>query len=187
MDLPFLPLLGLALGLSMDCAAVAAAKGLATPRLTWKKALSMAAMFGAFQAIMPLLGYFLGATLGPVLGRWDHWIAFVLLAGIGIKMLYEAFEGENEGEEKGDSFRFGVLLGLSLATSIDSFAAGVVLPLVEAPLLVSVLMIGGTTIVLTLAGAWAGRRFGKLLGRRLDVLGGIILLALAAKTLFEHL
>lgn len=185
MDFPFLPLLGLAIGLSMDCAAVAAAKGLSVRRLSWRNALWMASMFGSFQLVMPVLGYFLGAALGPLVERWDHWIAFGLLAGIGLKMIFDAF---GEGEEDGaDPFRWGVLLGLSIATSVDSFAAGVVLPMLEAPLAPSVVLIGVTAALLTLVGLWAGRRFGSFLGQRLDVLGGVILLGLAVKTLAEHL
>jgi len=184
MDFPLLPLLGLATGLSMDCAAVAAVKGLAVPRVSWRNALWMAAMFGGFQFAMPLLGYLLGVSLGPLVERWDHWIAFGLLTGIGLKMIHEARETKEVGPSP---FAWGILLGLSLATSVDSFAAGVVLPMLEAPLLASVLLIGATAATFTLAGLWAGRTFGSLLGRRLDALGGLILLGLAVKTLAEHL
>lgn len=186
MDFPFLPLFGLALGLSMDCAAVAAARALSVRRLSWRNALWMAGLFGGFQAAMPVLGFLLGASLGPLVEAWDHWIAFALLGGIGAKMVYEALVGEHE-ENPADPFRWEVLLGLALATSVDSFAAGVVLPLVDAPFLASILLIGATAFALTLVGLWAGRSFGSYLGRRLDALGGLILIGLAVKTLVEHL
>lgn len=188
LELPFLSLIGLALGLSMDCAAVAAAKGLAVPRLSPRNVASMMGFFGGFQSLMLLLGFGLGAALGPLVERWDHWIAFALLAGIGIKMIFEAFEDEEERRERGeDPFRWGVLLGLAVATSVDSFAAGIVLPMMEAPLAFSVALVGATAALLTALGLWAGRSMGKLFGRRLEVLGGIILLGLGVKTLAEHL
>lgn len=188
MEFSFLSLAGLALGLSMDCAAVAAAKGLSVRRLSAGDVFKMSATFGGFQMLMPVLGFLLGASLGPLVERWDHWIAFVLLAGIGLKMLYEASVREEEEEaEETKPFRWSVLLGLALATSVDAFAAGVVLPVMRAPLLASVFTIGATAAGLTLFGLWAGRRFGALLGRRLDALGGVVLLGLSVKTLLEHL
>src|SRR5690606_3964059 len=129
MELPLFSLFGLAVGLSMDCAAVAAARGLSAPRLGWRNVLWMSGMFGGFQAFMPGLGFLLGASIGPMVERWDHWIAFALLGGIGGKMILEAIRGEGEEEAKGDPFRWGVLFGLAVATSVDSFAAGIVLPM----------------------------------------------------------
>lgn len=187
MELPLFSLFGLAVGLSMDCAAVAAARGLSAPRLGWRNVLWMSGMFGGFQAFMPVLGFLLGASIGPMVERWDHWIAFALLGGIGGKMILEAIRGEGEEEAKGDPFRWGVLFGLAVATSVDSFAAGIVLPMMEAPLFFSILLIGATAALLTALGLLAGRRFGTLLGRRLDALGGVVLLGLAVKTLVEHL
>lgn len=189
MELPLFSLFGLAVGLSMDCAAVAAARGLSAPRLGWRNVLWMSGMFGGFQAFMPVLGFLLGASIGPLVERWDHWIAFALLGGIGGKMIVEAVRGEEEDEDemKDDPFRCGVLFGLAVATSVDSFAAGIVLPMMEAPLFFSILLIGATAALLTALGLLAGRRFGTLLGRRLDALGGVVLLGLAVKTLVEHL
>lgn len=187
MDFPLFSLLGLAAGLSMDCAAVAAVRGFSTPRLRWRNVLWMSGMFGGFQALMPVLGFLLGASLGPLVERWDHWIVFFLLTGIGGKMLHEAARGEEEEGDAADPFRWGILFGLAVATSIDSFAAGIVLPMLGAPLFLSVTLIGATAFALTAFGLWAGRRFGALLGRRLDALGGLVLIGLAVKTLVEHL
>jgi len=187
MEFPLLSLLGLATGLSMDCAAVAAVRGLSSPRLRWRNVLWMSGMFGGFQALMPVLGFLLGASLGPLVERWDHWIAFLLLGGIGGKMLHEALHGEEDESETADPFRWGILFGLAVATSIDSFAAGIVLPMLGAPLLFSVALIGATAFAFTAFGLWAGRRFGGIFGRRLDALGGVVLIGLAVKTLVEHL
>lgn len=151
-------------------------------------AVYVALLFGGFQALMPLLGWFLGKTLGPVVQAWDHWIAFVLLAGIGAKMLHEAFsQTENEAAQS-DAALYApkVMLMLAVATSIDAFAAGITLPMMNAPLVLSLLTIGVTTAVLSGVGVYAGRRFGAMLGRRLDVFGGLVLIGLGTKILIEH-
>lgn len=180
----------LALGLSMDAAAVAAARGLATPTLQARHVLIVAIFFGGFQALMPLLGWLLGAALGDYVRAWDHWIAFVLLGALGVKMLWEARSGSDDEEAEkvtGDPFAPGLMLALAIATSIDALAAGITLPMLGAPLLLSISTIGLTTAVLSVLGLLVGRRFGALLGKRLDVLGGLALLGLSTKILIEHL
>jgi putative Mn2+ efflux pump MntP len=178
--------LGLAVGLAMDATAVAAARGLAAPRVRAVDALKVALLFGGFQALMPLLGYLLGAQLGRWAEAWDHWIAFVLLGGLGLKMLWEARGGPSR-PEGAQLFALAALLPLAISTSIDAFAAGVTLPLLGAPLPVALLTIGVVTAALSAAGLFAGRRFGALLGPRLDLAGGVILIALGTKILIEHL
>jgi putative Mn2+ efflux pump MntP len=140
---------------------------------------------------MPLLGWILANQLGTAVQAWDHWVAFLLLGGIGVKMLWEA-RGVGpptlEPVEWGDDvFGIKVMLALAVATSIDAFAAGVTLPLFDAPLVLSLVTIGATTAVLSALGLFAGRRFGSLLGKRLDVFGGLALIGLGTKILLEHL
>jgi putative Mn2+ efflux pump MntP len=178
----------LSVGLAMDATAVSAARGIAAPRVRARHVLLVASLFGGFQALMPLLGYLLGRQLGPYVERFDHWIAFVLLAGIGAKMLYEARTADGEeGPNQSDVFRLHVLLVLALATSIDALAAGITLPMLGAPLGLSLVTIGVTTALLSGAGLLVGRRFGASLGKRLDVAGGLVLIGLGTKTLIEHL
>lgn len=178
----------LALGLAMDATAVAAARGLATPRILPRHVLLVAGFFGGFQALMPLIGWLVGARLGPIVQAWDHWIAFVLLGAIGGKMLWEA-RGSAEAEPTGDQdlFGFKVMLVLAIATSIDALAVGVTLPMLDAPFVLSLVTIGVTTAVLSALGLYAGRRFGALLGKRLDAAGGVVLIGLGTKILYEHL
>jgi putative Mn2+ efflux pump MntP len=181
----------LAVGLSMDATAVAAARGLHTERIEAKHVAKVAVFFGGAQAAMPLFGYVLGAELGPFMNRYAHWVAFVLLAGIGAKMLWEARatnEDENESEQgvKRDPWGHRVMFGLAVATSIDAFAAGITLPLLGAPLVFSLVAIGVTTAVLSALGLVLGRRLGALLGKRLEVVGGLVLLLLAVKVLVDH-
>lgn len=178
----FPAILLLACALAMDAAAVSASRGMAASRLLPRHAFTVAAFFGGFQALMPLVGWLVGSRVGPLLGGWDRWIAFVLLSGIGVKMLWEArAPGEAPRDEK--LFGFRVMLLLAIATSVDALAAGFTLSLVGAPLLVSVVTIGVVTAILSVAGLLAGRRFGALLGQRLDAAGGLVLIGLGIKNL----
>ncbi|KYF90933.1 hypothetical protein BE17_22990 [Sorangium cellulosum] len=178
----------LALGLAMDATAVSAARGLATPVIRARHVALVAGFFGGFQALMPLIGWLLGARVGPLVQAWDHWIAFGLLAAIGGKMLYEAWAGADDDEEAPkDLFAWKVMFVLAIATSIDALAVGFTLPMLNAPLVRSLATIGITTAVLSALGLFAGRRFGAMLGKRLDAAGGVVLIGLGVKILIEHL
>ncbi len=178
----------LSIGLAMDATAVSAARGIAAHRVRPRHVLLVAFLFGGFQALMPLLGYLLGSELGPYIERFDHWLAFALLAGIGAKMLHEARSaGNDDAVSQRDVFRLEVLLVLALATSIDALAAGITLPMLGAPLGLSLVTIGVTTALLSGAGLLVGRRFGASLGKRLDVIGGLVLIGLGTKILIQHL
>lgn len=184
----FAELLLLAVGLAMDATAVAAARGLAAERVRARDVLLVAGLFGGFQAGMPLLGSLLGSGVGPWIAEWDHWIAFGVLVVLGLKMLREALAGApGEGVSGGPVFAPRTMLVLAVATSIDALVVGVTLPLLGAPLGLSLLTIGVTTAVLSAAGLYAGRLFGALVGRRLDAAGGVVLVLLGAKILVEHL
>jgi manganese efflux pump family protein len=173
----------------MDATAVAAARGLAAKReIRARHVLLVACFFGGFQALMPLVGYIVGSKLGPSVERFDHWIAFVLLGAIGAKMLHEAWAHHSEeSPSPRDLFRPEVLLVLAVATSIDALAAGVTLPMLGAPLALSLVTIGVTTALLSGLGLLAGRRFGDSLGKRLDIAGGLLLIGLGTKILVVHL
>lgn len=179
----------LALGLAMDATAVSAARGLAIPAIRARHVLLVAGSFGGFQALMPVIGWLLGARIGPLVQAWDHWIAFVLLAFVGGKMLWEAREAGEDESEKGTVDHFGLrsMLVLAIATSIDAFAVGITLPMLNAPFVLSVVTIGVVTAFLSAVGLFAGRRFGAMLGKRLDLAGGVVLIGLGSKILFEHL
>ena len=178
----------LAIGLAMDATAVAAARGMAASTLRLRHVLLVAGFFGGFQALMPLLGWLIGARLEAWAGGWDYWIAVTLLCGVGAKMLWEALHADEERPAKSDRELFGlrVMLVLAIATSIDAWAVGVTLPILNAPLGLSLLVIGVTTAVLSGLGLVVGRRFGALLGRRLDVVGGLLLIGLGMKMWLDH-
>ena len=171
----------------MDAMAVSAAKGLAASEIRARHVALVAGLFGGFQASMPLAGWALGRHFGPLVADWDHWIAFVLLGAIGAKMIWEARAEEETGKACENPFALGTMFVLAIATSIDAFAAGITLPILNAPLALSLATIGTTTAGLSALGLFAGRRFGAALGRRLDVAGGLVLIGLGVKILVQHL
>jgi manganese efflux pump family protein len=179
----------LAFGLSMDAMAVAAARGLSVKRVGLRHVALVAGLFGGFQALMPFFGFMLGRKVGKVIEAWDHWLIFAVLGAIGGKMLWEAFHARDAEEPVSEAEAFGlkVMVILAVATSVDALAAGFTLPLLGAPLGVSLLSIGITTAVLSAAGLFAGHRFGAALGSRLDAVGGLVLIGIGTKTLIEHL
>jgi manganese efflux pump family protein len=180
----------LATGLAMDAAAVSASCGLAAPALRVRHFATVALFFGGFQALMPLLGFMLGRQIGSAVEAWDHWIAFVLLGGIGAKMIYEAMQSPDAAtpaRTEKDVFGLRVMAVLAIATSIDAFAVGVTLPMLNAPLALSLATIGIVTALWSAVGLAIGRQFGARVGKRLDAFGGVVLVLFGTKILIEHL
>lgn len=176
--------LSLSAGLAMDAVAVSVATGVVATRVRVRDAIAVAVIFGGIHAITPTLGWLVGSRFGSSVHSWEHWIAFVLLGGIGVKMLWDARKAHDEPEAAPKQpFALKVLLVLGVATGIDAVAAGISLPMLGLPLWPSVAVIGVVTGVLSVAGLFIGYRFRFLLGRSLDVLGGLVLLGLAVKAL----
>ena len=182
-------LLFLAIGLAMDATAVSAARGLMVSRIRLRHVLTVAVAFGGSQALMPAIGWNVGSALGATVAAWDHWIAFGLLTAIGGKMLWESVHQADDGTyiKRGDPFGFKVVVVLAIATSIDALAAGISLPMLDAPLVKSVFVIGVVAALLSAIGLFAGRRFGALLGSQLDRVGGLVLIGIGTKILIQHL
>ncbi len=178
---------GIAVGLAMDAFAVSIVSGSVFRELHIRHALRMAFFFGAFQAFMPLLGYLAGNTFSGHIGRYDHWIAFVLLLLIGGKMIYEAFKIEEVEKKPQDPSNLVVLLALSVATSIDALAVGVTLSLVTSHILFAVAAIGAITFGLSYLGYEIGKRMGHFFENKIEIIGGLILIAIGAKILINHL
>lgn len=174
----------LGIGLSMDAFAVAVCKGLSSEKFTVKNALIVGAWFGIFQALMPLIGYFLGALVTDYIQSFDHWIAFVLLGFIGGKMIYEAVRGE---EKKDASVAFWTMLPLAIGTSIDAMAAGITLAISGAKIYLAIAVIGVITFILSVIGVKIGNIFGSKFQKKAEIFGGIVLIALGLKILIEHL
>lgn len=178
----------LAVGLSMDAFAVSVCKGLAMKKAPAKAMVICGAWFGGFQALMPLIGYYLGTLFIDAISAIDHWIAFVLLALIGINMLREAL-GKDEGEETPDAdLSVKTMFVMAIATSIDALAVGISLAMAGVSnIYLAVLLIGATTFVLSAVGVKVGSVFGSRYERKAEVVGGIILILLGLKILLEHL
>ena len=181
----FWELLVLAVGLSMDAFAVSICKGLASKKMRWDGALACGAWFGGFQALMPAIGYFVGARFYTYIERFDHWIAFVLLALIGANMLREALSGEDEKVDAAYSPKEMFLL--AVATSIDALAVGVSLAMLRVHILPAVLLIGLVTFFISFAGVRIGNLFGSRWRRPAVITGGIMLILIGVKILIEHL
>ncbi len=172
-------------GLAMDAFAVAVCKGLSMKKINWRKAIIIALYFGAFQAIMPIIGYFFGTTFESFVTKIDHWIAFILLGIIGINMMKEAFQ--EECDKINDKVDFKTMIVLAIATSIDALAIGITFACLKTELLSSVAIIGITTFVLSLIGVKIGNKFGNKYEKKAEIFGGIILILIGAKILIEHL
>lgn len=182
-----LSLLVLAVGLSMDAFAVSVCKGLAMQKAALKKAFIVGLWFGGFQALMPLLGYFLGKQFSFLIQQVDHFIAFLLLGFIGLNMLKEAFLGEEEEEEEDASLGVKTMFLMAVATSIDALAIGVTFAFLEVNIFFAVSCIGITTLLLSVLGVKIGNVFGVRYKSRAEAAGGVILIFLGLKILLEHL
>ncbi len=180
----------LSVALSMDAFAVSICKGLATKEAGLRTGLTCGLWFGGFQALMPLTGFYLGRFFAEAIQTIDHWVAFVLLAAIGINMLREAFSKScDSGEDEQDSdMSFKTMFLLAIATSIDALAVGISLAMVgNVKILTAVLLIGACTFLLCTTGVRIGNIFGAKLGSKAHMAGGIILIVLGIKILLEHL
>ena len=185
--MPLLSALLLGVGLSMDAFAVSVCKGLAVGKVKLKHMAIAGAWFGGFQALMPLIGYYLGSFFHIYIEKADHWVAFLLLALIGANMLREAFSKE-ESKPADASFGFRVMLVMAVATSIDALAAGIALAMEEGSgVFVSVACIGVITFLFSAAGVKVGSVFGERYRSRAEAAGGVILILLGTKILMEHL
>jgi putative Mn2+ efflux pump MntP len=182
-----LSILLLALGLAADATAASATLGLGLARVHFRHVLSVTVWFGLSQGGMALIGSVLGSSFGAYLAAWDHWLAFIVLAGLGAKMIWEAFQSHEASETRADAFAFGTMLLLAFATSVDALAVGVTLPLLGAPVGRACAVIGLITALLSTLGLFLGRHFGERLGRRVDLFGGALLIVLGLKILLEHL
>ncbi len=180
-----LEILLIAIGLAMDAFAVSICKGLSMKKMNWKKALIVGIYFGIFQALMPIIGYFLGSTFEDLVTHIDHWIAFVLLVAIGGNMLKEAFA--NNSENCNDNVDFKTMSILAIATSIDALAVGITFAFFQANIWVSATIIGIVTFAISIIGVKIGNRFGNKYERRAETVGGFILIFMGVKILLEHL
>lgn len=179
-----LELILIAIGLAMDAFAVSVCKGLSMKKMEWKKSVIIGLYFGGFQGLMPLIGYVLGIGFEEKIKSIDHWIAFALLAFIGINMIKEAFGKKEQTDDKID---FKTMIILAIATSIDALAVGVTFAFLDVNILLAISLIGIITFILSIIGVKIGNVFGDKYETKAELAGGFILIFLGAKILLEHL
>lgn len=188
--MPFLQIFLLSIGVAADAFACSVVRGTAIRVNLFKRALVLAGIFGVFQAAMPLIGWVIGRFFAGItfIAEIDHWIAFALLGVVGAKMIWDAFQPEDDETIVDDGrvqFRPAIILGL--ATSIDALAVGMGLAFVEVSILKVALSMGIITFALSLVGAWIGHHGGGKFGKWATILGGIILIGIGANIVYEHL
>ncbi|UCE81536.1 MAG: manganese efflux pump [Methanobacteriota archaeon] len=179
----FVTVILIAIGLAMDAFAVSIAKGISVERNRRRSAFFLASLFGGFQALMPVIGWFAGLGLRDTIMEVDHWVAFGLLSFIGAKMIYDSTKSEDAKET---AVTLSVALVLALATSIDALMVGLSFAFLEISILVPVLVIGVVTLVLSYSGFTFGSKMGAIFGRKVRVIGGLILILIGIRILIEH-
>jgi manganese efflux pump family protein len=177
-----LSLIIISCSVAADATAVAIAASIRG--ISFARGLALACAFGGAQALMAAVGWFGGAVVGEIWEAWDHWLALTLLSIVGLKMIKEAFDDDEDREPIVAGFKS--LIVLTVATSIDALAVGVSLPAIGAPAAVSLTMIGVITFFFTAAGAAFGRFLGERFGRAMEVAGGLALIAIGIRIVFEH-
>lgn len=180
-----LELFVIAVGVAMDAFAVAVCKGLSVSRVRPRHVALTGLWFGGFQALMPLLGFFLGTAFADFVSNIDHWIAFILLAFIGVNMIRESFSKEEE--DSSPDFSVRTMFVMAVATSIDALAVGVSFAFLDVDIWTAVLLIGLVTAILSSAGVVIGNLFGSRFKSKAEFAGGLILVVMGLKILFEHL
>jgi putative Mn2+ efflux pump MntP len=180
-------LIFLALAMSTDAFAAAIGKGssLHKPRLT--EALRTGLIFGVIEAITPIIGWGIGQAASRFVESWDHWIAFFLLLVLGLHMIYNGFKHDEDEEQKPEQHSFWILAVTAFATSIDALAVGVGLAFVNVNIVVAALAIGTATTIMVTLGVMLGRVLGNVVGKRAEIVGGVVLMLIGATILYEHL
>ncbi len=173
------------IGLSMDAFAVGISCGLIKKEIKIKFSLKISFFFGFFQFGMVFLGFLLGKELLNFIKDYDHWVAFLILLIIGLKMIYESFSGHRENKLNPENFK--TLFLLSIATSIDAFAVGISLSLLKILILLPSIIIGSITFTLSFISIHLGCIFGKIFRKGAEIIGGLILISIGIRILFEHL
>lgn len=177
----------LAFGMSMDAFAVSIGKGAALHKPKFREALRTGLIFGTIEAITPLAGWALGMFASKFVMSWNHWIAFFLLLFLGARMLYEGICGKPEDdEEPRQSHGFWLLVATAIATSLDAMAVGVGLAFLQVNIWWTALAIGSTTLIMTTLGMMIGRFIGPLLGKRAEILGGLVLIGIGVQILYNQ-
>ena len=188
-DVNPIALILLAFAMSTDAFAAAIGKGSSLHKPRFSEALRTGLIFGVIEAITPVIGWAIGQAASSYVTQWDHWIAFTLLLGLGLYMIYNGVkpEEDDEPQQKPSQHTFWVLVITAIATSIDALAVGVGLAFVDVNILVAAAAIGLATMTMVIIGTMLGRALGSLVGKRAEIVGGVVLIIVGATILYEHL
>jgi len=176
----------IAFGLTVDSLAVSISTGLVVSQIKFIQAIRIALVLAFFQGLMPLIGWFAGYQIRNIIKDYDHWIAFVLLFIIGAKMIYESIKN---GDDRKDfnPLKYSVMIGMAIATSIDALIVGVSFAFIDINIVLAVVIIGVLTFLVSMSGMFAGKKAGNYFGKKVEFIGGLVLIAIGAKILLEHL
>lgn len=182
-----LSILLIAFAMSTDAFAVAISKGVAMARPTLPQAIRIGLVFGAIEALTPVIGWLLGSVASRVISQWDHWVAFALLMILGLRMVYAGCRADSDESSSLAPQTLPMLSLAAFATSIDAMAVGVSFAFIDVNILVAALAIGCATLLMVTLGVMLGRVLGNLVGQRAEVIGGVILIGIGSFILFQHL
>lgn len=182
-----LTLLLIAIGLSFDTFAVSVSTGLVVCHIRFWQAVRVAVILAVFQGLMPCIGWILGRQVATFISEFDHWLAFVLLAFLGAKMIWESFEKEGKSTNNCNPLKLSIVVGMAIATSIDALVIGVSFAFLQMNILWAAFIIGLVTFLVSMLGMLFGKKVGNKLGKKMEVIGGILLIAIGLKILLEHL
>ncbi len=174
-------------GLAMDCFAVSVGIGTTNAARSFRPVFRLSFHFGLFQGLMTLIGWLVGTTIAQLIANFDHWIALGLLTWVGARMIIEGFKPDQDEVKRNDPSRGGTLVLLAVATSLDAMAVGLSLAIANVNILSSSLMIGVISTVLSLVGLMLGNRLGLSFGKRMEIVGGLILIGIGVRILITHL
>ncbi|MCK9618598.1 MAG: manganese efflux pump MntP family protein [Lentimicrobiaceae bacterium] len=177
----------IAIGLSFDTFAVSVSSGLAMNGINFFNAVKIALSLAFFQALMPLLGWFIGIYVKDYVIAIDHWIAFALLLALGLKMIFESLRFSKDEVKKFNPLNLLVLLGMSIATSIDAFAVGISFAFLEIQIIWALFIIGIITFIISMLGILFGKKTGSHFGKKMEIIGGLTLIGIGIKILVQHL
>ena len=169
----------------MDSLAVAIANGVTQYKVNISKSFQIALSFAVFQALLPFLGWLAGQSFENLIQETDHWVAFILLLIIGVKMIYASIRHDEATEPR--ELKLSIIIAQSIATSIDAFAVGISLAILKESILIPIIAIGVTTFLFSFLGVQLGKMIGNKTGKSVGILGGVVLIIIGTKILLEHL
>jgi len=185
-NIDFLSILLIAIGLSADCFAVTLSFSISRANISFRQVFRVSLFFGGFQALMLVLGWLAGRTVVEYIAHYDHWLAFALLAFVGVRMIWESIRGKDEQRRSSDITKGFLLLMLSIATCIDALAVGLTFAFLKMNILVASSTIGVVTFMITAFAFWLGNKVSGLVGKGAEIIGGIILIGIGVKIVLEH-